>query len=101
LDRRGEERIGTKLEQMKKVSLLVWDDLFWGKGYPRDFEMEIVFEVLNYRYLNLLPTVISSNRTHLQLLEINSTIGSRIIERGKGRMVVVQGSEANYRLAGE
>ena len=101
LDRRGEERIGSKLEQMKKVSLLVWDDLFWGKGYPRDFELEIVFEVLNYRYLNLLPTVISSNRTHLQLLEINSTIGSRIIERGKGRMVVVQGSEANYRLAGE
>jgi DNA replication protein DnaC len=101
LARQGEARITTKLEQMKKATLLVWDDLFWGKGYPRDFELEVAFEVLNYRYLNLLPTIISSNRTHLQLLDINDTIGSRIIERGKGHMVVVQGREANYRLAGE
>ncbi|KUK53059.1 MAG: Prophage LambdaCh01, DNA replication protein [Desulfotomaculum sp. 46_296] len=99
--RQGESRIAAKLEQMKKVTLLVWDDLFWGKGYPRDFELEITFEVLNYRYLNLLPTAISSNRTHLQLLEINDTIGSRIIERGKGHMVLVQGREANFRLGVE
>lgn len=99
--RQGEARIAAKLEQMKRVALLVWDDLFWGKGYPRDFELEIAFEVLNYRYLNLLPTVISSNRTHLQLLEINDTVGSRIIERGKGHMVLVQGQETNYRLGAD
>jgi len=96
--RQGESRIAAKLEHMKKVALLVWDDLFWGKGHPRDFELEIVFEVLNYRYLNLLPTAISSNRTHFQLLELNDTIGSRIVERGKGHMVLVQGREANYRV---
>lgn len=100
LGKQGEARISARLERMKKVNLLVWDDLFWGKGQPREFELEIAFEVLNYRYLNLLPTVISSNRTPYQLLEIddNGTIGSRIIERGKGHMVVVQGREANYRL---
>jgi len=103
LGKQGEAGIAARLEQMKKVNLLVWDDLFWGKKEPREFELEIAFEVLNYRYLNLLPTVISSNRTPYQLLEIddNETIGSRIIERGKGHMVVVQGREANYRLMGE
>lgn len=99
--RQGEFRIAVKLEQMKKVPLLIWDDLFWGKNQPRDFELEVVFEVLNYRYLNLLPTVISSNRTPAWLLEISDTIGSRIIERGKGHLVVVQGREANYRLGVE
>ncbi len=93
------QRISAKLEQMKKVPLLIWDDLFWGDR-KRDFELEIAFEVLNYRYLNLLPTIVNSNMTPEQLLEVNEAIGSRIIERGKGHMVVVQGREANYRLGG-
>ncbi|WP_049752089.1 ATP-binding protein [Carboxydothermus hydrogenoformans] len=102
LRKQGEEGIAAKLEQMKKVELLIWDDLFWGKEQPREFELEITFEVLNYRYLNLKPTIISSNRTPQQLLKIdNGTIGSRIVERGKGHMVVVQDHEANYRLMGE
>lgn len=93
------QRISEKLKQMKKVLLLIWDDLFWGDRKPRDFELEIAFEVLNYRYLNLLPTIINSNRDPAQLLDINETIGSRIIERGKGHMMVIHGREANYRLA--
>lgn len=96
-----EGRIKTKLEEMKHAGLLIWDDLFKGKERPRDFEIEIAFEVLNYRYLNLLPTVISSEKTHEELLEIDRAIGSRIIERSRGHMVLVQGSEANYRLAGK
>lgn len=100
LKKQGEERINAKLDQMKKTNLLVWDDLFWKKE-PRDFEIEIAFEVLNYRYLNLLPTIITSNRTPQELLEINDTIGSRIMERGKGHMIKIQGRDANYRLIGE
>lgn len=87
-----------KLEQMKKTVLLIWDDLFWGK--PRDFELEITFEVLNYRYLNCLPTILNSNLTPSQLYEVNTTIGSRIIERSKRHMVLIEGLESNYRLIG-
>lgn len=89
-----------KLEQMKKTALMIWDDLFWGKGSPRDFELEITFEVLNYRYLNCLPTILNSNLTPSQLYEANKTIGSRIIERSKRHMVLIEGLESNYRLIG-
>jgi DNA replication protein DnaC len=57
-----------------------------------------VFEVLNYRYLNLLPTIISSEKMPQELLEIDKAIGSRILERGKKHLVVVEGLENNYRL---
>ncbi|MDH7578492.1 MAG: ATP-binding protein [Bacillota bacterium] len=95
-----DKTLSCKLEQMKKTALLIWDDLFWGKGSPRDFELEITFEVLNYRYLNCLPTILNSNHTPSQLYEINKTIGSRIIERSKSHMVLIQGLESNYRLIG-
>lgn len=97
-DSLGREGIAQKLERMKNATLLIWDDLFWGRGLPSEFELEITFEVINYRYLNLQPTIINSNKTPQQLLEIDGAIGSRIIERGKGHMIVVQGIEANYRL---
>lgn len=95
---RNEECVSAKLEQIKKATLLVWDDLFKGRERPKDFDVEVAFEVLNYRYLNLLPTVISSERTLQQLLEIDKATGSRIIERGKFRTVMVRGQKANYRL---
>jgi len=95
---RKQDDIFTKMEKMKKSKLLIWDDLFWGKKDPSNFELEVAFEVLNYRYLNLLPTIITTNRTHVQLLEIDNTIGSRIIERAKGHIVLIQDINANYRL---
>lgn len=97
---RSEGGIKKRLDQMKKVQLLVWDDLWKRKKgqEPRPWELETVFEVLNYRYLNLLPTIISSEKTPQELLEIDKAIGSRILERGKRHMVVVEGLENNYRL---
>lgn len=96
---RGDEGIRTRLEDMKRAELLIWDDLFKGKRQPRDFEIEIAFEVLNYRYLNLLPTIISSEKTVDELVQIDEAIGSRIIERGKEYIVEVRdGKKANYRL---
>lgn len=100
-DSRQEERVKTKLDTMKRVELLMWDDLFKGREDPTAWALEVVFEVLNFRYLNLLPTVISTERTPNGLLNIDQAIGSRIIERGKGHMVFVQGREANYRLGVE
>ncbi len=99
LGNNGDERIAAKLSQMKKVDLLLWDDLFKPTGgEPKPFERKVAFEVLNYRYLNLMPTIISSELLPNTLIAIDKAFGSRIIERGKGNMVAVQGIEANYRL---
>ncbi len=99
--RTGEESLLEKVREMQQVDFLVWDDLFKpvkDKKNPTAFEIEKAFEILNYRYLNLLPTAISSERTPKELVEIDRATGSRILERGKGHLVVVEGIENNYRL---
>ena len=95
---RTDDGIKNRTEEMKKVAVLAWDDLFKNWNPKRTFEIDIAFEVLNYRYLNLLPTIITSEKEPDQLLGIDEAIGSRIIERSKGRLIVVQGQENNYRL---
>lgn len=93
--RTGEGKFQAKLRAIKDVAVLVWDDLW---KYYRPFDIEVAFEVLNYRYLNLLPTIISSEKTPESLLAVDQATGSRILERGKGHTAVVEGTEANYRL---
>jgi len=95
---RTKDGIKDRTEEMKKVEVLAWDDLFKNWNLNRTFEIDIAFEVLNYRYLNLLPTIITSEKGPDQFLKIDEAIGSRIIERSRGRLIVVQGQENNYRL---
>ena len=85
-----EKPIKAKIDYMKQVSFLIWDDLFKPAGgkTPTAFQVETAFEILNYRYLNLLPTAINSERTAKELLEIDKAVGSRIIERGKGYRLI-------------
>lgn len=90
--------ISEKKERMKTVDVLYWDDLFKPPKQPTAFDIETAFEVLNYRYLNLLPTIISSERTPEQLAMIDEATGSRIIERSRGHLVVLEGKGLNYRL---
>jgi DNA replication protein DnaC len=98
-------KLESKLGELKKTPFLVWDDLFKGRdaagtGAPTNFELRVVFEVLNYRYLNLLPVAISSEKTPNELLRIDKAIGSRIVERSRGHLVCVEGLDSNYRLTG-
>lgn len=97
---REDKSVTDKINAMKQVDFLIWDDLFkpTGEKLPKPFQIETAFEVLNYRYLNLLPTAINSERTAKELLEIDKAVGSRIIERGKGFTVTAKGIENNYRL---
>lgn len=96
----GEDSAAAKITEVKKVPVLLWDDLFKGRETPTPWVLEVVFEVMNYRYLNCLPTLISSERLPQELLGIDEAIASRILERAKGRTVVVNEQGANYRLMG-
>lgn len=97
---REDKSLTDKISAMKQVDFLIWDDLFkpTGDKLPTPFSIDTAFEVLNYRYLNQLPTAINSERTAKELLEIDKAVGSRIIEKGKGFTVTAKGIENNYRL---
>jgi DNA replication protein DnaC len=86
-----------KLTKYKKCSVLFVDDLF--KGGANSSDIRIMFEILNYRYINRLPVIISSEMLSSKLIETDEAIGSRIIEMCKDRTLDLYGSELNRRLA--
>lgn len=96
----GEDSAAAKIAEIKKAPVLLWDDLFKGREEPTPWALETVFEIVNYRYLNCLPTLFSSERLPQELLEIDEATASRILERAKGRTVIVKEKAANYRLGG-
>ncbi len=68
-----ETTLETRFEEIRNVSLLVLDD--FGTQNATSWAQEKLFQILNYRYINNLPTVITTN---LMLDEIESRIRSRL-----------------------
>lgn len=85
-----------QINKYKNAKLLVIDDLF--KGKITEADLNIMFEIINHRYFNLLPIVISSEKSHIDLLDIDEAIGSRIIEMCKKRIILFDDVKLNYRL---
>ncbi|WP_083669783.1 ATP-binding protein [Paenibacillus amylolyticus] len=99
--------VGTRLQQLKQVEVLFIDDLFKGGKkdphtgikMPSDWEVEKMIEVINHRYLEQKPTLVSSERDIADLCDIDEALGGRIHEMCKDYMVIITGGlEMNYRL---
>lgn len=87
-----------KTDRLKKASVLFIDDLFKGRDKPTDWQVEIMFSIINYRYLNHMPILLTSEKDFDTLLEIDEAIGSRIFEMTKKNHLVFKGKELNHRL---
>ena len=93
------------VNKFKTAPVLLIDDLYKnaiGKGpygeYLNDADKRVMFEIINHRYFNGLPIIVSSECNTDKLLDLDEGIGSRIIEMCKGHIVQVKGMEHNYRL---
>lgn len=85
---------------LKMSPVLYIDDLFkTQKGKEiKQGDINLAFELLNYRYCNKsLLTIISSEKTIDEIINIDEAIGSRIYERSKGFYLKLSGSK-NRRL---
>lgn len=101
----GSEDREQLLQQIKSAAVLYIDDLFKngadkdGSSSPTKADIEIAFELLNYRYNKHLVTIISTERSPHDLLDIDQALGSRIIERaGENVLFVTPNRSRNYRL---
>lgn len=92
----NEESYQREINKYKSAKVLLIDDLYKGKITESDHN--IMFEIINYRYLKGLPIIISSEKTALQFLDYDEATGSRIIEMCKGRLIEFEGIELNHRL---
>lgn len=95
-----EEEYSRIVDPLKRVKVLYIDDLFkTGKGQsPTVGDVNLAFEILNARYNDRDKiTIISTERSIEELLDIDEAVGSRIYERSKGNYLDLRG-RANWRL---
>lgn len=88
-------------EEMYKLTtarLLIVDDLY--KGTTTEADLNYVFQIINQRYLNQLPFVLSSEKSPLDLLGADEAIGSRLLEQSKGHTIVFNDKKLNHRIYG-
>lgn len=72
------------------------DDLL--KGRPTEADINILYELVNYRYMHNKPMVISTEIFPDDLIGFDEAVGSRIIEMCRGNIIILKGKELNYRL---
>lgn len=87
----------------KKADVLYLDDLFKAKnGQMQDIsnaDIKLAFELLDYRCRNQMLTVLSTEWTTAQLVEIDEAIAGRIIHMARGYTICVKKDRSkNYRL---
>ncbi|WP_256242021.1 ATP-binding protein [Bacillus sp. V3B] len=101
------DKLEAKLERMKQVDVLFMDDLFKPTGRERkpratDWQIEQTYAVINYRYLNHKPILISSELTVDELVDVDEALGTRIYQMCQDFTVVIKGDRKvlNHRLVG-
>ena len=99
------EEYSKVIDRFKTVDVLYIDDLFkTGKAAdnsvqkPTGADINVAFEIINYRYNNpSLLTIISSELTEDDLIDIDEAIGGRIYERAKA-FTIGKSRDRNYRI---
>lgn len=101
---------GRRAEEIKKLqtaSVLFIDDLFKvgktaeGTASPTQGDINLAFDIINHRYTKQLVTIVSTERTPAELVEIDEATGGRIIERAKNSTYSIRKEPGrNYRLRG-
>lgn len=101
------ERRGEIISNYKTAQILYIDDLYKvgkamdGTSNPTGADVSLAFEIINHRYINHLPTIVSTEKTPQELVEIDEATGSRIIEMaGRNVFSISRNISRNYRLRG-
>ena len=93
------------LHTLKTIPVLYVDDLFKtstrerGMMKPTAADVNLAFEILNYRYNNRLPTIISTEMYPGHLNQVDEALGSRIMELALPHVYTIHSAPGrNYRL---
>lgn len=99
------EEYSKAIDEFKTVDVLYIDDLFKTGKAPDGSQLKITgadvnvaFEIINYRYNNPnLLTIISSELSEDELLDVDEAIGGRIYERAR-TFTIAKDRKRNYRI---
>ena len=101
----GDEYV-REVDRFKKSPILYIDDLFkvqndngQNRGKPTSADVRLAFEIINYRVVSKLPTIISSEFTLAELVDIDQAVAGRIAEMAESNAIsITQDIKKNYRL---
>lgn len=96
-----EESYQKEIYSYKNAPVLMVDDLFKlseRRGQVNEADIDIIYEIVNARYMKGMPMIISTEYDTDKLLATDQATGSRIIEMAKGRIIEFEGIELNDRL---
>ncbi|MFB9827775.1 ATP-binding protein [Lederbergia wuyishanensis] len=101
------DKLEEKLDRMKKIDVLFVDDLFKPTGKERkarasEWQIEQMYAVINHRYLNHMPIMVSSELDIDEIEQIDEALGTRIRQMCQDFMVLIKGDRKllNHRLEG-
>lgn len=90
------EDVSQYLDEIKNVEVLYIDELL--KKY-NETDLKYIIEIINYRYTSNMKTIISSERTIDELLEIDEATFGRVIEKADRFIInIPKDKKKNYRL---
>lgn len=90
-----------RMNVLKNTEILFIDDLFKSENSarPTATELKLTFEIIDYRYDNNKKTIIASEFTIANLLEIDQAITGRIKEKAKDSIINIEKDiNKNYRI---
>lgn len=97
--------------KLQEVDVLYFDDFFKPvieedihgnrrRKPPTAADLKLAFEILNYRYINKKPTILSSEWCINELADMDEATASRIAERSRDYCLAIGRDKArNYRLS--
>ena len=104
LQYKNQEKYKWKKRDLETADHLYIDDLFKVKDAENisNADLQLAFEILNYRYNNSLKTIISTELTFEELAKIDQAIAGRIKEKaGDNVLNISKDLRNNYRLNGD
>ena len=94
-----EENYQREINMYKNAEVLLIDDLF--KGRITESDINIIYEIIDYRYFKNLPIIVTTEKDIDELINIDEAIGSRLYEMSKSYIVTMKGQKLNYRIYGD
>ena len=91
-----EEGYSREMNRYTGARVLYIDDLL--KGKLTETDVNVLYEIVNYRYMNNMPIIISTEKNQNDLLVFDEATGSRLLEMCRGNIIRLEGKELNYRL---
>lgn len=91
-----------RIRSLKEIELLYIDDFFKPVNgmKPTGADVRLAYEILNFRYVNKKPTIISSELYLDEIEDVDEAVGSRIYEMAKDyRLMIKRDPSRNQRKA--